>query len=192
MLLFRTLNREKTVKLSKLRKVFPTPRRVVQALIPPNCKRQIISSMLVAFLFESSARAQTGDWQAVENLKTGSYILVKAQHRYQCSIESATDDKLVCEGHLPRSLRLFTLIFSRSEIREVRLLPNPNQNKDAWIGAGIGAGAGAITGASKSSVAPGANAFFGALAGAGFGALVGGSVSIFQGIAQRGKIIYKR
>ena len=84
-----------------------------------------------------------------------------------------------------------TLRILRSEILEVRRLPQPNQAKDAWMGAAIGAGAGATVAASTSRAAPGANAFFGALGGAGFGALVGGIVPIFQVIFQRGKLIYK-
>jgi hypothetical protein len=177
---------------SKSRKVFPTLCTVVQALIPAKRKRQITSSMIVALFFGFTAQAQTGDWQAVQNLKPGSYILVKAQHRYRCSVESATDDELICEGHLPRSLRVSTLRTPRSEIHEIRRLPQPNQAKDAWIGAAIGAGAGATVAASTSRTSPGANAFFGALGGAGFGALVGGIVPIFQVIFQRGKLIYKR
>jgi hypothetical protein len=176
---------------SKSRKVFRTARMVGMALVPINGKLKIISSMLIVLVFGSSVWAQTGDWQTVENLKPGSYILVKAQHRYRCSLESATDDELVCEGHLPRSLRLATLRIPRSEIHEVRRLPQPNQAKDAWIGAAIGAGAGATAAASNSRTSPGANAFFGALGGAGFGALIGGAVPIFQVIFQRGKLIYK-
>src|SRR5260370_7639101 len=107
-------------------------------------KLQFISLMVVALLFGSNAQAQSGDWQAVQNLKPGSYILVKAQHRYRCSVEAATNEGLICQGHLPRSLRVSTLIISRSEIRELRMLPHPNQAKDALIGAGIGAGAAAL------------------------------------------------
>jgi hypothetical protein len=180
------------MNLSKSRKVFPTGCRVVQALVPAKCKRQIISSIVVVLFFEFTAQAQTGDWQAVQNLKPGSRILVKAQHRYLCSMEGATDDELVCEGHQPRSLRLSTLTIPRSEIQEVRMLPQPNQAKDAWIGAAIGAGAGATAAASNSRTSRGANAFFGALAGAGFGALVGAMVPVFQVIFRHGKLIYKR
>ena len=68
----------------KSRKVFPTLCTVVQALIPAKRKRQIASSMVVALFFGFTAQAQTADWQAVQNLKPGSYILVKAQHRCRC------------------------------------------------------------------------------------------------------------
>jgi len=102
---------------SKSHKVFPTLGTVVQALIPAKRKRrQIASSIIVAFFFAFTAQSQTGDWQAVQNLKPGSHILVKAQHRYRCSVEGATDDELICERHLPRSLRMSSLRIPRSEI----------------------------------------------------------------------------
>src|SRR5260370_36663243 len=146
--------------------------------------------MVVALLFATSAQAQTADWQAVQNVKRGTYILVKAQHRYRCSVERATDDELICEGHLPRSLRVSTLRIPRSEIHEVRRLPQPNQAKDAWIGAAIGAGAGATAAASTSRTSPGANAFFAALGGAAFGALLAGIAPIFQSIFHPSKPTY--
>jgi len=174
---------------SKSRRVFPTVCRVVQALIPTKCKRQVISSILVGLLFGSDARAQTGDWRAVENLKSGSHVFVMAQHRYLCSLEGATDDELVCEVRQRRSLRSSTLRIPRVEIREVRVLPD--QAKDAWIGAGIGAGAGAIAVGADSRDYKGFHALIGGLAGAGVGALVGGITPIFQVIFQHGKLIYK-
>jgi hypothetical protein len=179
------------MKLSKLRKVFPTACMVVQALMPANRWRQFFSLIIAGLLLQSSAQAQTGDWQAVENLKTGSYILVNAQHRYRCSIESVTDDNLICERRPPHSSRLFALTIPRSEIREIRLLPLPDQGKDARNGAVIGAGAGAIAGASTNTVARGANSIFGGLAGAGLGALAGAFVPVFQLALQRSKLIYK-
>jgi hypothetical protein len=84
---------------NKLRRVFPTACTVVQALLPANHKRQIISSMLVVHFFGTSAKAQTGNWQAVENLQPGRPILVKAQRDYFCILEGANDDQLVCEVH---------------------------------------------------------------------------------------------
>jgi hypothetical protein len=150
-------------------------------------KLRIISSMLVLLMLGSSLQAQTGDWRAVQNLKLGSRIIVKAQRRYLCSIDGATDDQLVCEVQKRRSLGHTTLTIPRAEVSEVRTLPN--QAKDAWIGAGIGAGAGAIAAGSGSRTSRGANAFFGALAGAFFGGLVGAFVPLFQ---LRGKIIYQR
>ena len=152
--------------------------------------KRMIHCMFALLIAASSAQAQTGDWQAVKNLKPGSQVIVKAQRGYSCSVEGANDDQLVCEVQEHRSLRTSTLTIPRAEVREVRVLPN--QAKDAWIGAGIGAGVGAIVAGSASRASPGANAFFGALGGAGLGALVGAMVPLFQFIFQRGKIIYKR
>jgi len=180
------------MNVSKLRKVLLTGCRVIQALVPAKRKRQIISSLLVVLTLGSSVQAQNGDWQAVENLKPGTRILVKARHRYLCSMEGAADDELVCEGRQHRSLRLSTLKIPRSEIHEVRMLPKLNQTKDAWIGAAIGAGASATAAANNSETARGVNAFFGALAGAGFGALVGAMVPVFQAIFRHSKLIYKQ
>jgi len=146
--------------------------------------------MFALLIAASSAQAQTGDWQAVENLKPGSSTLVKVQRRYLCYVENATDNELVCKVHQPRSLRLSTLTIPRAQVREVHLLPN--QAKDAWIGAGIGAGAGAAVAASTSRTSRGASAFFGALAGAFLGRLVGMTVPLFQFIFPHGRIIYKR
>ncbi len=152
-----------------------------------NRKLPIIPSLLVVLMFGSSAQAQTGDWQAVQNLKPGTRISVKARHRYLCSLESATEDELVCKVPEHRLSRLPPRItIPRGEVREVRLAPC--QAKAAWIGAGIGAGVGAAVGASTGTGSRGAGASMGALAGALVGGVVGATVPIFR----RGKIIYKR
>lgn len=173
-------------------KVFPTARQVVLAFARIDFKRRIISLAVSMFLFAGSARAQTGDWQAVKNLMSGTRISVKTQHRYHCVVESVTDDELYCEAHVPRSFQVITLAIRRSEIHEIRISPHPNQAKDMWIGAGIGAGAGAVIAGTNSRTYPGVNAFFGGLAGALPGAIIGGIVPIFQVVFQRGKTIYKR
>lgn len=163
-------------------------------LVPIISRGKISSLLLVLLMFESSGWAQTGgDWQAVQRLQPGVRLLVKAQHRYLCYLESATEDELICRVHARRPFRMVSVSIPRSEIQEVRKLPNPNQAKDAWIGAGIGAGAGAISAGTRSKSAPGANAFFGGLAGAGLGALVGATVPIFQVVFFRqGKLVYRR
>jgi hypothetical protein len=175
---------------SKSSKVFRTGWRVVQALVPARPRRQIVASVLLTLFLGSNARAQSGSWRAVENLKPGTHVIVKARRKFYCRVEGADDERLVCEVHQPRSLSTTTLIFPRSEIREVRTLPN--QAKDAWIGAGIGAGAGAIAGGTTSRDYPGFHAIVGGAAGAGAGALVGGIVPIFELLIKHGKIIYKR
>lgn len=189
----------------KFWKVSRTGCREVQALIPAKCLRQVLPSLSVVLLLTLTAQAQTqnqtqpqprtGDWQAVKSLTPGTRISVKTQRSYRCSVEDVTDDELICGTRTP--FREVTLTIRRSEIREIRIAPHPNQAKDSWIGAGIGAGAGAIAAGTTAAQAPGRNypgfhAFVGGLAGAGSGALVGSIVPIFQVLFQRGKIIYKR
>ncbi len=179
---------------SELRWGFRTVCMVPRTAFPSRLKRQIVVWAISVLFFAVSVQAQTGDWRAVESLKPGSRVRVRtdAQRRIACSVEGATDTELFCEVHVRRSLRTSTLSIPRSEIQEVRVLPNPNQTKDAAIGAAIGAGAGATGAAINARVARGANAFFGGLAGAGIGALIGASVPVFQVVFQRSKLIYKR
>jgi hypothetical protein len=183
--------RVKNMNWTKSRKVFLAGCRVVQPLVPAKCKRQIILSLLVVVLLGSNAQARTGDWRAVENLQPGAGIMVKTQYRYPCIFVSATDDELSCD--FPQRWRLglpLRRTFPRREIREVR--KEPNQAKDAWIGAGIGAGAGAVAAAAGSRIYPGFHAFFGGLAGAGGGALVGAMIPVFQVVFHGGKLVYRR
>ena len=179
---------------SELRSVFRTACMVLRAAFPSRLKRQIVVWAISVLFFAASVLAQTGDWRAVENLKPGSRVRVRtdAQRRIACSVEGATDTELFCEMHVRRSLRTSTLSIPRPEVQEVRVLPNPDQAKDAAIGAVIGAGAGATGAAINARVARGAYVFFGGLAGAGIGALIGASVPVFQVIFQRSKLIYKR
>jgi len=177
---------------SESRKIFPTGCKAFQALIPIRPWQQILS-LVIATLFlgsnaQAQAQAQTGDWRAVENLEPGTHVIVKAQRRYACTVEGATEAELTCWVH-HRLFRTVSIAIPRSEIREVRTLPN--QAKDAWIGAGIGAGAGAIAAGTTSRDYPGFNAFIGGLAGAGGGALVGATIPIFQYLIKHGKCIYK-
>ena len=174
----------------KSRKVFLTGCTVVQALVRAMRKRQIISSLLVVLFLGSNAQAQTGDWRAVQNLRPGARIMVKTQHRYPCVFISATEDELFCDAPQHGRLGLpLGMTFSRREIREVRT--EPNQAKDAWIGAGIGAVAGAVVAGTNSRTYPGFHAFVGAAGGAGAGALVGAMVPIFQVVFHGGKLIYR-
>jgi hypothetical protein len=180
---------------SESRKVFRTGCRVVQSLVPARRMRQIFSSMLASFLIlflgpDAQAKKNTGDWRVVENLEPGAHVIVKAQHKYGCTVEGATEEEIVCWVHQRRSFQMVSIRIPRAEIREVRTLPN--QAQDAWIGAGIGGAAGAVAAGIQSRAYPGVNAFFGGLAGAGAGALVGAMVPVFQFLIQRGKTIYKQ
>ena len=176
---------------TKSRKIFPTACMVLQALIPTKRKRQIISSLLVVLLLGPNAQAQTGDWRAVRNLQPGARIMVKTQHRYPCIFVSATEDELFCDVPQHRLTGLPPrMTFSRQEVREVRR--EPNQAKDAWIGAGIGAGAGAIVAGTNNRDYPGFHAVVGAAGGAGAGALVGAIIPIFRVVFHGGKLIYRQ
>jgi hypothetical protein len=125
-------------------------------------------------MFGTTAHAQNRDWQAVQNLKPGTRISIKAQERYLCTFENASQDELTCEGVHPRVTRQPSRIsIPRREIREVRL--PPNQAKYGWIGVGIGAGVGAAGG------------LVGVLGGAAAGGILGTMVPIFR----RGKVIYE-
>lgn len=146
-------------------------------------------TMLAVFPSVSGAQSQKGDWRVVESLEPGTHVDVKAQRKYACIVEGATEEQLTCWVHKRRSFHLISIAIPRAEIREVRTLPN--QAKDAWIGAGIGAGAGAIAAGVQSKSNPGVNAFFGGLAGAGGGALVGAIFPIFDYLIKHGKCIYK-
>jgi len=152
-----------------------------------------LTACMVILALSPCAEAQTGSWQAVENLPPGRQISVEAQRRYSCILESANDSELVCEVHRRRTPRTSTITIQRAEVREVREARTlPNQRKSALIGAGIGAGGGAIAAGVNSTTSRGANAFFGGLAGAGIGALVGATVPVFQAIFKRGTLIYRR
>jgi len=168
-------------------KVFLTDGRVVQALLPAKCKRQIISSLVVVFLLASNAQAQAGDWQALQHLRPGTRITVKTRHRARCFFTMATDDELVCKP--PRLLWLGPAErrFDRQSVREVRLESSDEAN--GAVGAAIGAGAGAALGASNGNgtLTRGGGAFLIGSIGALCGWFFGSDFHILHG-----KIIYKR
>ena len=181
---------------SKLRKFFRTGCKVVQALVPARHPRRIVSSMLAALLLASNAQAQTqtpasaqtqvGDWQAVESLKRGTPISVKARRHVLCLFKSATEHELVCKPP-----RLFVLgareaRFDRQSVREVRI--RRNRENDGWIGAGIGAGAGGVIGAGTPRTPGDATPIFDA----GIGTVLGGIFASVVPIFHHDKTIYKR
>ena len=156
--------------------------------LPP--KLPIISSVLALLLFAPGVRAQKSDWHRVEMLELGSWLHVKAQHKYSCVFEGVAHDELICEVHMRRSFATTTISIPRAEVREVRKVPNlDDQRRDGWIGAGVGAAAGAITAGTTAKTYPGANAVAGGLGGALVGYIAGETVPLFQ---LHGKLIYKR
>lgn len=156
--------------------------------LPP--RLSIISSVLALLLFAPGVRAQRNDWHKVEMLEPGSWLHVKAQHKYFCVLEGVAHDELICEVHLRRSFRTTTISIPRAEVREVRKVPNlANQRRDGWIGAGVGAAAGAIAAGTTAKTYPGANAVVGGLGGGAVGFIAGEFVPLFQ---LHGKLIYRR
>lgn len=107
--------------------------------------------LLALVIFISSAQAQIGDWQDVEDLQSGTTILVQAEHRYptRCVFEHATDHTLLCE-QIYRSpfLEPRETSFDRTEIRQVSFeyYRQGNAARGALIGMGVGATLGAVSG----------------------------------------------
>ncbi len=145
---------------------------------------------MIAFLMTASnAQAQTGDWQAVENMMRGTRISVKTKHRVGCIFERATENALVCERTDRGSFRIAPreIEFDRRSVREVRLERSDDAN--GAVGALIGAGADAALGAStgnKTTSREGGVLLLGAT-GAIAGWFIGSEFHILHG-----EIIYKR
>lgn len=153
-------------------------------------KVAVLSSLLVLLLCAPGLRAQKNDWHKVEQLEPGSWLHVKARRKYFCVLEGVAHDELICEVHLRRSFATATIAIPRSEVREVRKLPNlDDQHRDGWIGAGLGATAGAILAGTGARAYRGANAVVGGLGGGAAGYFGGALVVLFQ---MHGKLIYKR
>jgi hypothetical protein len=102
-----------------------------------------ISFLLAIPLLASAARAQTGDWRAVQRLPGGTRLKIKLIHGHSfghCDFLGATDDALTCDyGGLFWNARPQ---YSRANIKAVYLVHDARA-----IGFGIGAGSGAIIGA---------------------------------------------
>lgn len=153
---------------------------------------RIIFLVFAAVLLASTALAQTGDWQAVKNLRPGTKISVQGGHSFHnlCIFEHATDEQLVCEHilHGPRGAFIPSeRVYERKRIREVRLEHSDaaNMATGAAIGGGIGAAVGASAG--NGTLTRGGGAL---LLGAG-GALIGGAFGRDFPVAH-GKVIYRR
>jgi len=180
------------------RKIFLTACRMVQALALVRRRERIVFVLLVVFPLCPNARAKkkTDDWRVVENLEPGVSLIVKAQRKYACVLEGATDDQLFCWVHKRRSFHLISIAIPRGEIHEIHKLPENQQDRDTWIGAGVGAAAGAALGASSGQDLRGTHAFLGAVGGAGLGAFtgmfVGTVVPVFQILVRHGELIYKQ
>lgn len=159
-------------------------------------KIRIFSLIFALLTLTSSLRAQTGDWQAVQQLNPGIPVSVKVKRSYYCIFHYANEDELVCGVNRPL-LQLTPRSFLRVQIREVRVWPDPRKSKGGKIGAGIGAGTVAVAALiagrnNPSSEYPDALTIPVAMAGGAFaGWLVGGLVSAVHAAFQRGKVIYR-
>jgi len=111
-------------------------------------RQRIVLLFLASLMAASGSSAQKLDWQAIEKLKDGDRIWVKAQQQHYCYFEKATDDKLFCDS--VRATRLLQaqsagLVFNRKDIREVRLAPHDDYDYskgylDLILAAGGGGG----------------------------------------------------
>ena len=109
---------------------------------------KIISFLLAPFLLASSAISQTGDWKAVQTLRSGTKIKVTLKNRPtfgHCFFDGASDDQLFCtsRGGLLSRRKLYL----RDDIKAVYLTHN-----GPAIGLGVGAAAGAAIGAAGDPV----------------------------------------
>jgi hypothetical protein len=106
-------------------------------------RAKAISFLLSIALLASPARAQTGDWRAVQQLPGGTRLKIKLRHGHtfgHCDFLGATDKALTCDyGGLLWDARPQ---YSRDNIKAVYLVHNARA-----IGFGIGAGSGAVIGA---------------------------------------------
>ena len=153
-------------------------------------KLQLVVPLLAILFSVPAARAQKGDWHAVQNLQPGTRISVKTLVPLMCFFESATDDELVCSIHRRGPIPTFSSVrrYDRRRVREVRL--EYSEAADTALGAAVGGGAGAIVGA-----AAGGNGTItrggGALLLGGIGAIIGGAFGRDFPLAH-GRVIYKR
>ncbi len=139
----------------------------------------------------SIAVAQTGDWQAVKDLRPGTKISVQYGHFHNlCIFEQATDEQLACDHvfHGPRgAFTPLERVYERNKIREVRLEHSDRANMAT--GAAIGGGVGAAIGASSGN---------GGLTRGGTALLLGTGGAIIGGFFGRdfpvmhGKVVYRR
>jgi hypothetical protein len=148
---------------------------------------RIAPPLLTLLLLGSPVLAQTGDWQAVENLPQRSLISLEDLHHVihdTCRFHGVVDGQLFCE-YGPHLVGPSEIAFRQESIRAVR-----QEQNSTLISLAIGAGAGAVFGAARDPD-PGIGRGGSALLGAGvfgfFGAMIGSARSHFS----HGKIIYQ-
>src|ERR1700675_2193321 len=119
---------------------------------------KIIPFLFAPLLLASRAMSQTGDWQAVQALRSGTKIKVTLKNGPtfgHCFFDGASDDQLFCTSR--GGLLSRRKVYLRDEIEAVYLTHN-----GPAIGLAVGAGAGAAIGATGSNCCHAANALLGA------------------------------
>jgi uncharacterized protein YbdZ (MbtH family) len=134
---------------------------------------RIIQSTIAFLLLVTNAQAQTGNWQAVEEVPAGAPISVQARLRLQCNFRYATEDELVCDFRERGRIDTGPLVFRREHVRQVRM---ERTEASMLAGAAIGAGVGAAAGASVNPQRSGYTREGGTLLLGGIGGIIGGFV----------------
>ena len=144
---------------------------------------------LPIFISAPYLKAQTGDWQAVENIPLGTKITVAVKHHLtigHCFLSEVSDEGLSCEGDGPRWLPLPAIHYRRRDIRAVYL--GRHTVETAVL---IGAGVGVIWGIARPALSgPGGRPVSAILDGAvfaGVGWFVGSILDLFI----RGRLVYR-
>jgi len=144
-------------------------------------------ALLTSLLMGPLATAQTGDWQAVENLPLRSLISVEDTHHAMhdtCRFQGVVDGQLMCE-YGPYFAGRNEIAFRRESVRAVR-----RDHNGALIGFSAGAGTGAVIGAAGNStpgIGRGGSAVLGGVLLGSMGALVGSVTGHFV----HGEVMYR-
>lgn len=159
--------------------------------------RRLTHCTLVLLLVLPVAQAQTGDWGAVQTLRLGSAISVKAvgRHRLRCHFDYADDEALSCE-HIGRAISYsgsVEIVVSRRDVQEVRLehSDRANATDGAVLGTVVGSAIGGAAGGILKPRGNGTTAAIGAFILGGMGALFGGAFGKDFPV-RHGKVIYQR
>lgn len=130
--------------------------------------------------------AQRSDWNSVKALAPGTPISVVKRLRQGCELVEVTDWELTCDRHVGRVDR--RLVFTREEVREVRL-EYPDQHQ-MIAGIAVGAAIGALIGfvAIAKASDPEARGY-GRAYGAPIGGVIGGVIG--RNFHRHGAIVYQ-
>ena len=148
-----------------------------------------ICCFLMCILFAQSLPAQTGSWNAVMSIPSGTILIVRiSRGSVHCTLASVTVSELMCyrePGKSGGKTRNYTI--SRSEIIQLRRESRSGLKKavGAGIGALVGIGIG-IAADPKAAQAGGPGPAVGAL----YGTIVGLIAGLI--VSTRGVVVYQR